>query len=284
MSTKLWLTLGAVVAAGLGVGALVVFSWAIDETHFDRPDEGFDRLTAQVEAVPSATVDGSERWVEVSSFVTPTSWIGLTVEEAGLADLLDVACTTAYPDPVTWSVRVRTDGGSTVSVHSPAQGARASAGCPDFGLDVEGVLDVVDSTMRGVELQAAIREDGRLALVALEEPSGGVRTLLPLVARAEDLRDAAGLDATRLVEVNSATLILVVEPGEQERYGTVLDRLVEDHGVTSFWADGGGTPIDGVDKVQIVAPDAEHDAIEEALRDSDLHVADLPVRFLPLEP
>jgi hypothetical protein len=32
--------------------------------------------------------------------------------------------------------------------------------------------------------------------------------------------------------------------------------------------------------VQIVAPDDQHAAIEEIIRSSRLHIADLPVRFL----
>ena len=38
---------------------------------------------------------------------------------------------------------------------------------------------------------------------------------------------------------------------------------------------------DGVDKVQVTAPESEHAAVEEALRESGLSIADLPVRFLP---
>ncbi|ROP56654.1 MULTISPECIES: hypothetical protein [unclassified Rathayibacter] len=42
-----------------------------------------------------------------------------------------------------------------------------------------------------------------------------------------------------------------------------------------------GTQSDGVDMVQVTAPESEQAAIEAALRESGLSIADLPVRFLP---
>ncbi|QHC67914.1 hypothetical protein GSU68_15970 [Rathayibacter sp. VKM Ac-2759] len=279
MSTKLWLTLGAGVAVVLGGAAVVVFGWMIDETHFDRPDEGFDRLTAQIEGLPGVSVDGSERWVEAPAFAHPTSWIGLTVDEAGLPDLVDSTCASTYPDDVQWTVRVQTGAGSAVAVNSPAEGAAAQGSCLDSGLDTAALAERVGGAVGGLDLYASTRLDGTFALVALEEADARITSLLPLVAEAEVLRDAAGADATAPVEIGGSTLAVLVEPGESERYRALLARLVDDHGVTRYYADG-GEQIDGVPKVQIVAPDDQHAAIEAALRDSGLRIADLPVLFL----
>ena len=136
--------------------------------------------------------------------------------------------------------------------------------------------------MPGVDLQVAIGDGGGLALVVLGDEPESMSGLLTLVDRVGALRDAAGLDSSRSVEINAATLTLVMQPAENEKYLALLSDLTQNHGVTSYWADGGGTPIDGVDKVQIVAPDREHDGIEDAIRASGLHVADLPVNFIPL--
>lgn len=283
MSKKIGVAVLGAVGALLLCGGVVVFVWMIDETQFERPDDGFDRLTAQVESLPGVDVEASERWVEAPTFSDPSSWISLTVDEVGLPAALDAACSTEYPDTVTWSVRVATTGGTAVTMHSDPEARYAAEGerCPDFGFDTAGLVGRVDSTVPGVDLQAGVWDNGRFALVALEEQPEDLPSLLPLVAHAEDLRDAAGLAPDRSVEVNSSSLILHVEPGEQERYLALLTELAEQHGVTSYWADGGGTPTDGVDKVQVVAPDDEHAAIEEALRTSGLHVAEFPVRFLP---
>ena len=81
-------------------------------------------------------------------------------------------------------------------------------------------------------------------------------------------------------KINSANLGFVLEPGERDAYLALLTELAEHRAVRSYWADGGGTPIDGVEKVQIVAPDEQHAAIEEVIRSSGLHIADLPVRFI----
>ncbi|KQQ05600.1 MULTISPECIES: hypothetical protein [unclassified Rathayibacter] len=285
MAKKLWISLGALLAIGLGGAAIVVFVWMIDETHFDRPDEGFDRLTAQVESLPGASVDGSERWVEAPTFSDPTSWIGLSVDEAGLAEVIDTSCASPYPSEVMWTLRVRTDGGNSVTVNSPAEGAAASGPCLDSGLDAAALAERIGGAAQDLELYASNAPDGPFALVALEEGSvldddaARISALLPLVTHAEALRDAAGVDSTVSVDIGGSLLSVLVEPGESERYRALLDRLVDEHGVTRYYADG-GNQIDGVAKVQIVAPDDQHAAIEAAVRDSGLHIADLPVRFL----
>ncbi|QHF23002.1 hypothetical protein GTU73_02590 [Rathayibacter sp. VKM Ac-2804] len=285
MTKRWWLPLAAVAATGLAVGGATLFSWTISETQFDRPDPGFDRLTAEVAALPGVSAPESARWVEAPVFADPTSWIGVDVDRAGLAALLDTACATEYADPVSWSVRVRTDGGTALGVSSPADERPAGARCPDFGVDPAGLLGPLDGVADGLELQAAVREGvggegSRFSLIALEDPAGVV-DLLPLVARAEDLRDAGGIAAGSLVEISGSTLSVLVRPGEQERYARLLAELIERHGVTGYFDSSDGTQSDGVDKIQVTAPEAEHAAIEEALRESGLSIAELPVRFLP---
>jgi hypothetical protein len=126
-----------------------------------------------------------------------------------------------------------------------------------------------------------MRDNGRFALVALEEQTQGDYThQLPLVEHADDLVVAAGLGANEPVDISSMNLGLVLEQGERADYLALLTELAEDHGVSSFWADGSGTPTDGIEKVQIVAPDDERAAIEALIRSSRLHIADLPVSFL----
>ena len=143
------------------------------------------------------------------------------------------------------------------------------------------LVEELDRVAPGLAVQPTIWENGRLALVALEEemPTGFTH-LLPLIEHADDLLVAAGLDANGVVEVNAANLGLVLEPGESEAYLALLTELAEGRAVSSYWADDAGTQADGIDKVQIVAPDEQHAAIEEIIRSSGLHIADLPVRFL----
>jgi len=275
MAKRIWLGVAALVAAGIVWGAITMFGWMIDGTHFDRPSADFDRLTTRMEELPGVSVTDVGRWVEAPAFWTPRSHIGLTVDEASLPGLLDAACSAGYAEPVSWSLAVEGEGGTTVSVHGDP-----TTGCLDVGFDVVGFVGAARSSVPGLDLQPAIWGEDQFAVVALEEHSESITTLLPLVVHADDVRDAAGLDSTRSVEINASTLILVVEPGESDRYAELLSDLVDEHGVTSYWADGGGTPTDGVTKVQVVAPDREHSAIEAAIRSSGLHIAEFPVRFI----
>ncbi|PSL37956.1 hypothetical protein CLV49_1564 [Labedella gwakjiensis] len=284
-ATLVWLSVLLVVVAGCVTGAVVVFGWMVDETHFDRPSASFDAFESQVEDLPGVASVDTERWVEAPTFLSPTSWMTVTVEEAGLPGLLDAACSTDYPDPVTWSIIVRTDASTEVSVHTgpgvSSTIAADDAGCPAFGFDVVRLVEELDEVAPGLSVQPAIWEDGRFALVALDEDaSTGFTHLLPLVEHADDLIAAAGLDAETAVEINSANLILVLEPGETDDYVELLTELADDGDVESYWADGGGTPIDGVEKVQIVAPEEHHPAIEGIIRSSELHISDFPVRFI----
>ncbi|GLK17368.1 hypothetical protein [Herbiconiux flava] len=296
--------LAVVAAVGLVVGALVVFTWMVDETHFDRPDAGFDRLESQLDGLPGVSVDASERWVEAPTFSGPTSWISLAVDQTNLPRLLEAACGMEYRDPVTWSLRVRTDAGDVVSVHTDAvhtdavhtdavhtdavhtdavapERAGDDPRCIDAGFDIVAVVGQVDRLRLGIDLQPTIWESGRFALVAIDAASDDLLTMLPLVAHADELRDSAGLDPDRLIEINAPSLGIVIEPGEQDRHLALLSELAGEHGARSVWADDGTTQIDGIAKVQVVAPPGEHSAIEEAIRASGLSFAGYPVRFLP---
>ncbi|WP_440707960.1 hypothetical protein [Herbiconiux sp. YIM B11900] len=283
---RVWIAITGLGAAGILIGAFVVSGWVIDETHFDRPDGGFDRLAAQIDDLPGVSVDATERWVEAPVFLSPTSRMEVSVDQQGLPGLLDAACAAEYPDAVTWSVRVRTGAGDVVALQDPAVAATTTdrtdrSGCIDVGFDAVALVGEVDRVRLGVDVQVSIWEGGRFALVALEEGPGSIRAVLPLVAHGDELRVAAGLDPSLPVEVNAQSLGLIVQPDEFDGYSVVLSDLVEEHGVTSFWAEGGSTSTDGVDRVQIVAPDEEHAAIEAAVRTSGLRVAGLPVHFIP---
>ncbi|MDY0908810.1 hypothetical protein [Microbacterium sp. CFBP9034] len=281
---RVWLSVLVLAIIGFLLGALVLFAWMVNETHFDRPSQEFDEFEAEVASLPGVESVEKERWVEAPTFWSPTSWIFVTVDEAGLPGLLDAGCSPSYADPVTWSIRVRTQSAAEVSLHAgPTAPAAAGAQeqCPDFGFDAVRLVDELDIVAPGLALQPSVWDNGRFALVALEdEVQAGFTHLLPLIAHADDLLVAAGLDSKKELEINAANLGLVLEPGESDEYLALLTELAEDHAVSSYWADGGGTPIDGVEKVQIVAPDQQREAIEEAIRSSGLHIADRPVRFL----
>jgi len=279
MTKRIWIAVIGLAAVAIVGGAVTMFGWMVDETHFDRPSAGFDRLTTQVEALPGVSVDDAGRWVEAPAFWAPISHIGLTVDEANLPELLETACATEPGESISWSLSIETNGGAIVSVHGEPSG-----GCLDVGFDVAGFVAEAGRLVPGLDLQPTIWDDDQFALVALEDRPGSISTLLPLVDHADELLDAAGLGSTGSVEINSSALILAVQEGENDRYVALLTELVERHGVTNYWADGGGTPIDGVTKVQVTAPDREQGGIEAAIRASGLHVADLPVRFIPSNP
>lgn len=274
----MWTSALALAVLAIGTGAVVIFGWMVDETHFDRPSAQFDELETQLARLPAVEGVVKERWVEAPTFSGPTSWISVEVDEAGFADVLDLACSTTYPDPVAWSIRVRTPSATEVSLH--ASPTRTDAQCPAFGFDAPRLVDELDRVAPGLAVQPAIWDNGEFALVALEDDmSEGFTHLLPVAERADELLDAAGLDGDQVVEINSANLGVVIEPGQGDAYVAMLTELAEDQGVTSFWADS-GAQADGVDKVQVVAPDGERAAIERIIRASGLPVADLPVRFI----
>jgi hypothetical protein len=278
---RVWLPVTILTIGAMATGALIVLGWMVDETHFDRPSAQFDELEAQLEQLPGVDVVQKERWVEAPTFSSPTSWVSVTVDEAALPGLMEAACVTDYPDPVSWSIRVHTPEDAEVSLHVDPSTTNANQKCPDFGLDAVPLIAALNRAAPGLAVQPAIWENGRFALVAIdEEMTTGFTPLLPLVENADELRDAAGLGENEAVEVNGSTLTLVIAPGEADVYFAMLTVLSEDHGVTSYWADGGGTPSDGVEKVQIVAPADQHAAIEEVIRSSGLHIADFPLRFI----
>ncbi|PPG77352.1 hypothetical protein C5C52_14510 [Rathayibacter sp. AY1E5] len=267
MSRRLLLPVAGVLAAALAAGGLTLLVWTIDETPFARPDAGFDRLTSEVAAVPGVSLDGAERWVEAPAFGPPTSWVGVAVEEPALADALATACATEYADPVLWSFRATSAGGNALSF---AGAEEPTGACPAPAVDASGLLERIDGLGRGLELHASLRE-GAFALDSFEDVSGGLPALLPIVRAAEDLRDAAGAERGAPVEISGPWAAITVGPGEQERTAALLTTLVEEHGVTAYWATEDG--------LRIVAPDGGHAAIEAAVRDSGLPVADRPLRF-----
>jgi hypothetical protein len=165
-----------------------------------------------------------------------------------------------------------------VSLHSRVDDTR----CPEFGFDAAGVVREVGESLPGLDLQAAIWDNGTFALAVFEHDTGSLEALLPLVDHADDVRDAAGLDPRQDVEINSVTLGLVIPADEHEAYLALLTALVAEHGVASYWADGGGVPVDGVESVQIAACSLSGAAIEHRIRASGLHIAESPVRFVPL--
>lgn len=276
MRRRVWGGVTALVAVGVVGFGVVMFGWMIDETRFDRPDAEFDELTASLDALPGTTVNGSQRWVEAPVFLRPYAWLSLRVEEAHFPALLDTACATAYPDGVMWSLQVRTDQASLVSLHADSTG---DSRCPDFGFDARGVIDRLDAVAPALSLQAAVWDNGIFAISAVDEVSE-IADLLPVVASTEDLSVAAGFGADAPVEVNSAHLSVSVEAGHGTAYVDLLDRLVDEYAVQDFWVGDAASMADGVARTQIIAPDAHHAAIEEAVRTSGLPFADHPVRFL----
>ena len=269
----------AVVAAGV-----TLYSWIVNEEHFARPSAAFDALEDRIGSLPGVVAVEKERWVEAPTFSQPTSWMRVEVEQSGLRGLLDAACSSDYPDPVSWSVTVTTPSAAEVSMHSAEGGANQSgsaAPCPDFGFDAVRVVDVLDRVAPGLALQPSVWEDGQFALVSLDDgTASGLADLLPLLGHVDEIAESAGRDRAGSVEVNSPFLAVTIADGESDEYVALLRELVEDHSVTSFWADDSGTQVDGVERVQIVAPTDDPGEIERALRASGLAIADLPVRFL----
>ncbi|MFV7889951.1 hypothetical protein, partial [Enterococcus faecium] len=63
-------------------------------------------------------------------------------------------------------------------------------------------------------------------------------------------------------------------------YAAMLRTLIDEYGVTDFWdGAGGGTPIDGVARTQIMGDPATRESVEAAVRASGLRLADAPVVF-----
>ena len=270
--------IGLVVVALLG-GALVLAGWTVSETHFARPDAGFDREVARLEALPGVRVASAERWVEAPTFAGAQARVDVEVAADDLPGVLAATCDSGYPGPVAWSLVVDAGASTTVIVDDdvPAAGSR----CLDVGFDVPGIVEAAGTLVPGVDLQPVLREDDSLALVAVELEGGDIAGSLPLVAHADDLRDAAGLTADRTVRIETMTLGITMGPGEHDRWQALVDGLVAEDGVTQLSADDADSQMDGVAKVQVAVPAAAHDAVEARIRASGLSVADLPVRFLP---
>lgn len=261
-------------AAGLGAGFLLMFGWMADETRFDRPSAEFDRFAAEVAAIPGVDAVDADRWVEAPAFWSPLSSLRVTVDRTGLPAVLDLACSSDHPDPIDWGLTVRTPAGTEVSVFAEP----AASGCPDFRVDVVPTVDALDRFAPGRSIQAAVWENGRLSFADLLDGRRDVSTMIPLVAAADDLRRAAGVDADSEIEISGPSVTAVPAPGESAAYAALLSTLVDEHGVTDFWdGAGGGTPTDGVVKTQIICDPASADAVEAAVRASGLRLADEPV-------
>ncbi|KZE42294.1 hypothetical protein [Microbacterium sp. T32] len=263
-------------ALGLSAGFLLIFSWSIDETHFDRPSAEFDAFADEVAAVPGVGVVEKERWVEAPAFWSPMTSLRVTVERSALPAVLDLACASGYPDPVDWGLTVRTPSRTEVSVFAEP----VASGCPDFRLDVVPTVDAVDRLAPGRIVQAAVWEDGRLAFSDLLDGRSEMSSMVPFVAAADDLRRAAGVEADRDIEISGPRLTAVPAPGESAAYAAMLRTLIDEYGVTDFWdGAGGGTPIDGVARTQIMGDPATRESVEAAVRASGLRLADAPVVF-----
>ncbi len=259
----------------LSVGAVVVFAWTVDETHFDRPDPDFSALAAEL-----ATVDGvinvqHERWVEAPTFSDPSAAIHVTLTDAALPIVQNIACARDYSDAVSWAFEVVTPANTRVAMF-----ADAAPGCPDVGFEAASVVTEIDRLVPGEKVQAAMWEGTRFSVSALEDITAGMSASLALVENADALRASAGVDPDTVVEVGSSLLGVEIGPGEAAGYHALLSRLVAEYDVTGLFT-GGGTPIDGVEKVQVSAPATHHTDIVREIAASRLPIADLPVTFLP---
>ncbi|MDQ1084731.1 MULTISPECIES: hypothetical protein [Microbacterium] len=260
----------AILACG---GGLVLLGWMIDETHFDRPTAAFDALGADIAAVAGVEALEKERWVEAPTFSDPSSWISVTADAAALPAVVEVACTSGHPEAVQWEFQLETASDGLVSLFSDPVDV-----CPTFGFEAPSLVGALDRVVPGATVQAVTGDDGRFALSSIDAQ---LDELIPLVAQVDAVREAAGLASGVLTDVGGATLGVEVRADEGAAYGTLLRRLSSEHGVTGFFVGGSGTPIDGVDKVQVVAPADEHRAIVTAIEASGLPIAGLPVTFLP---
>ena len=169
---RVWLSLGVLAMIGFASGALVMFGWMVDETHFDRPSQEFDDSRRRSRTSPASTASRRSAGSKRRRSRTRRRGCPSRSIEAGLPGLLAAACSTDYPDAVTWSIRVRTPAEAEVSLYAAPTTANidgAGARCPDFGFDAVRLVDELDRVAPGLAIQPTIWDNGRLALVALEE-------------------------------------------------------------------------------------------------------------------
>ncbi|WP_404446609.1 hypothetical protein LG315_03475 [Microbacterium marinum] len=277
-SIRAKVAVAAAVAATLAVvgTGVTLFALMVDETHFDRPDPAFDALAADLAAIDGVSELQRERWVEAPTFADPSANVHAVVDAFAWPDVFALACSPAYPDAVAWSFEIVTPSGARVHV-----AADAAPGCPDLGFDVPTVVGSIDRVAPGRTVQAALWEGERFSVSMPGVDDEGAAALLPLVAEADHLRAAANTASDVPLEIAGPLLGIEIRPGEGPAYHALLTRLLEDHGATGFFAGGAGKPVDGVEKVQISAPEAQHAAITREVAASGLPIATLPVSFLP---
>jgi hypothetical protein len=274
----LWALLG-IGGTALVVGAIGLFGLMVNETQFERPSPEFDAFTAEVDAVASVDVDFTNRWVEAPTFSNPTSYVSLAVDREALPELLDTICDHAYADPVTLGLLVHTASGGQIGAYGVT--TDADADCFDPGFELVAVIDELERSAPGAAVQPAIWDNGKFALgpADYEEWTPGFSDLLPLVANAEAVRDAAGLPESLPIEINSMNLGVTIATGESAAYAELLTELA-DLGVLSVWAELGGQA-DGVDKVQLTGDAADRAAVERVVRAAPLPIADHPIVWHP---
>jgi hypothetical protein len=272
---RVWTAVAVLAVISLAVGGFVLFAWSVNEVRFDRPSAAFDDRAREIEALPGVDDVQHERWVEAPLFGIPNSTLSIGVARSGLPELLDLSCSNGYEDAVAWSIRVRAAAAEVVLNSAPTTPGE----CPDFGFDAIPLVDELARVAPKTSMQPSVWQSGVLSLVAPnDDPSSGIAALLPVLENAANLVAAAGMDAEAALEVNSAHLGVIVAPGEQDEYVSLLRALIDERGVMSFWASGGWS--DGVERIQVVAPEAQHGAIERLIASADLSIADLPVRFI----
>lgn len=276
-ATVIWATvLGAIGFAGL-VGAVVVVGWMVDETHFERPSPEFDALVADVEALPGVSVEYSERWVEAPSFVSPYAALALAVDDEALPAVIDVLCASGYPERLSTSVRATTGSGTVVSLHDE-RGGDASA-CPRFGFDAATVVAALDRAAPGLEVQPAMWSR-TFGFSSFEDAAPGFAHLVPLIEHSERLRGAVGLAPETPVAVESMNLSVRFLPEERAGYAALLTELA-DRGVAVFASSAADEQADGIARIHITAPLAEHAAIERIVRAAGLDISDDELLFTP---
>ena len=132
-----------------------------------------------------------------------------------------------------------------------------------------GLGEGIEQLGRPVRRREYRSDKGRL-LCAMDEEALWQPGSRPRIVRRSDLMRLLAEASDGEVSRRTAT-VDSVETASGGATVTFADGRVEEHGVTAYWATENG--------LRIVAPDVGHAAIEAAVRDSGLPVADRPLRF-----